>query len=196
MKELFPVLISSLVTITALMVLIAFVYPQAFFLIPGLVPLELVQQTPAQQSDSTHPAADTTHSPPATESHAAVQDSSRKPEVHSTQQPSDRHAATSPSAVGESDSVKELVATIAHLRERLAKSATGSGDSLSDAEARTMAQIFEAMDPESAARILNNMDDFAVKQVLTAMKKRQSAKILAALNPKQAARILKVKGEL
>lgn len=197
MKELFPFLFSALVTTSAIMVLMAFVYPQAFFLIPGLVPLELRQQTPVQQSDTTHADADTIHTQTATKTSAAVQENSQNQEVHplQPQEPSDRHAATSPSARGESDSIKTLVATIAQLRQQFAKSAGGTSDSLSEAEARTMAQIFQAMDPESAARILSNMDTVAVKQVLTAMKKRQSAKILAALNPQQAARILKVKGD-
>jgi len=86
--------------------------------------------------------------------------------------------------------------TLAQLRERFSKPATERVDTLSEVEAKTMAQIFEAMEPSNAARILNNMDDYAVKQVLTRMKKRQSAKILSALDPQQAARILNVKGEL
>ncbi len=68
-----------------------------------------------------------------------------------------------------------------------------SSDSLNDDEKKKMVQIFEAMDAESAARILNNMDEFAVRQVITSMKRRQSAKILAEFEPKQAAKILKGK---
>lgn len=64
-------------------------------------------------------------------------------------------------------------------------------NALSSEEKRTMAKIFDAMDPASAARILYNMDDGAVNAILSQMKPRQSAKVLAELDPKQAARILK-----
>ena len=64
---------------------------------------------------------------------------------------------------------------------------------MTETERKKMVQIFEAMEAESAAKILMNMSDATVKQMLTTMKKRQSAKILAVLEPGQAARILKEK---
>lgn len=197
MKPIVPILISSFVSLTAIMALLAFVWPQAFYLVPGIVPAEIASPAPAKAEDSTRVLIDLP---------SAKQERGREA-LFSTLQRIDTSAVEqqrlqAPPAKNEQarmaaqDSIKALMETLAQLQERFGKRASSKADSLSEAEARTMAQIFEAMDPASAAQILNNMDDHAVKQVLTTMKKRQSAKILAALDPQQAARILKVKGEL
>ncbi len=197
MKSLVAMLISSFVSLTAVMTLLAFVWPQMFLLMPGIVPVTVLPGSAVQPADSAGVLMDSTHT---THEHGpqALQSEPRKADTSTTtpQKLQSLPAQNERSPAAAQDSIKALVQTVAQLQERFGKRASPIADSLSEAEAKTMAQIFEAMDPASAARILNNMDDRAVKQVLTAMKKRQSAKILAALDPQQAARILKVKGEL
>ena len=203
MKQLAPMLVASFVSTSAVMVLLAFVWPQFFFLVPGLVPaaMPLQAETPAADSTGvgsvaagidtvadhrTSPAADTLQ-------HAAKPDSARIVQAPAAVSPTN---TAHPPAWAHGDSITSLIQTLQEIRQRFNRPGYSFADTLSDAEVKTMAQIFEAMDPESAARIINNMDDHAIRKVLTAMKKRQSAKILAALNPQQAARILKAKGDL
>ena len=64
-------------------------------------------------------------------------------------------------------------------------------DSLQQAESRTLARIFGAMQAESAARIMGGLTDEDVRSILLAVKQRQAAKILAALEPDRAARIVR-----
>ena len=64
-------------------------------------------------------------------------------------------------------------------------------DSVRGEQQKSMAKVLEAMDPESAARILNGFPDGDVKQIILSIKRRQAAKILAALDPDRAARIMR-----
>jgi len=64
-------------------------------------------------------------------------------------------------------------------------------DSVQAEQRKSMAKVLEAMDPESAARILNDFPDGDVKQIILTIKRRQAAKILAALDPNRAARIMR-----
>ncbi len=66
-----------------------------------------------------------------------------------------------------------------------------AADSVQGEQRRAMAKVLEAMDPESAARILRDFPDGDVKQIILTIKKRQAAKILAALEPDRAARIMR-----
>jgi hypothetical protein len=59
-------------------------------------------------------------------------------------------------------------------------------------EQKSMAKMFDAMDPQSAAKILGKLGDKEIKEVLLTVKKRQGAKILGELDPEQAARIVKM----
>jgi len=191
-------LVSSFVSLTAVMILLAFVWPQVFFLVPGIVPVEMVSQAAAETADSTKVSPDSLTANRAADSSGIALSPQEKKDTNPVreQKLQPPPAGSVPSVSAERDSIKALMQTLAQLRERFSKPATERVDTLSEVEAKTMAQIFEAMEPSNAARILNNMDDYAVKQVLTRMKKRQSAKILSALDPQQAARILNVKGEL
>ncbi len=64
-------------------------------------------------------------------------------------------------------------------------------DSVQAEQRKSMAKVLEAMDPESAARILSDFPDGDVKQIILTIKRRQAAKILAALDPNRAARIMR-----
>jgi len=198
MKSLLPMLVSSFVSLTAVMILLAFVWPQVFFLVPGIVPVEMVSQAAAETADSTKVSPDSLTANRGADSSGIALSPQEKKDTNPVreQKLQPPPAGSVPSVSAERDSIKALMQTLAQLRERFSKPAIERVDTLSEVEAKTMAQIFEAMEPSNAARILNNMDDYAVKQVLTRMKKRQSAKILSALDPQQAARILNVKGEL
>lgn len=66
-----------------------------------------------------------------------------------------------------------------------------AADSVQAEQRKSMAKVLEAMDPESAARILNDFPDGDVKQIILTIKRRQAAKILAALDPNRAARIMR-----
>ncbi len=198
MKSLLPMLVSSFVSLTAVMILLAFVWPQIFFLVPGIVPMETVSQASGETADSSKVSPGSLVAHRGAESSGIALSSEQKKDTNSVRQQKLQGAPASNalSVSAERDSIKALMQTLAQLRERFTKSATERLDTLSEVEAKTMAQIFEAMEPSNAARILNNMDDHAVKQVLTRMKRRQSARVLSALDPQQAARILNVKGEL
>jgi flagellar motility protein MotE (MotC chaperone) len=51
--------------------------------------------------------------------------------------------------------------------------------------------MLEAMQPESAARVLRDMPDEDVKNLLLNVKRKQAAKILSALDPDRAAKIMR-----
>jgi flagellar motility protein MotE (MotC chaperone) len=110
------------------------------------------------------------------------------------------------------DTLHTLQDTIAALRQRLDAYASSASkesrpagvevspehgdslqlaDSLREAEARTIARVFDAMKAENAARIMGGLADEEVRTILLAVKQRQAAKILAALEPERAARIIR-----
>ena len=70
-------------------------------------------------------------------------------------------------------------------------SPTTSIDSVRIEERKSLAKVFEAMEPERAAKILKEIPDDQVREVILALKKRQAAKILGALEPTRAARIMR-----
>lgn len=174
LKEYIPIFVSMFVSIAALMVLLAMIEPNAFSLVPGAVPDSLlaVDSVLAPQSDS---------------SSTTVEQKSVTHEELSKQDSVSRTVAPQP------DTSRISVVASAEDGFKFHPYPSPGPDTLAAGERKKMAQIFESMDPESAARILLNMSDTAVKQVLTSMKKRQSAKILAVLDPAKAARILKEK---
>ena len=170
-KEYIPIALSIIISSAAIMALLAMIEPGVFSLAWGVVP------------DSTALVAEDSIATAKTE-----MDSLSQHIVAKNEQPVRLDSSTAALHRG-SESVRTAIA--ASDTTELPGFPPVGPDTLNAAERRVFAQIFDAMDAESAARILNNMNDKAVKQVLTAMKKRQSAKILAALDPKQAARILK-----
>jgi hypothetical protein len=58
-------------------------------------------------------------------------------------------------------------------------------------ERKSVAKMLEAMQPESAARVLRDMPDEDVKNLLLNVKRKQAAKILSALDPDRAAKIMR-----
>lgn len=186
-KEYTLIFLASFVSITAVMVLLAMIEPRVFSLVTGDAPVDSLQQH-ADSTRITKTVDDSLHlqkEPVASVKNVLADSSSIK---NSTTQTHGENFGTK----GVEDSSKIVL-------QRLTEGVKLSGlpgagpDTLSDAETKAMAQIFESMDAESATKILANMDDYAFKQVLSAMKKRQSAKILATLEPKHAARILNLK---
>ncbi|HXF99399.1 MAG TPA: hypothetical protein VNL69_01380 [Bacteroidota bacterium] len=197
MKQLIPLLAASFVSLAALMVLLAFVWPQFFYIVPGIAPPLTSTHADTLAAEVRSGVDSVTASADVTPGDTLMAPMSSKDTVQVTATSSAHLPVDSVrKQTSAEDSLRALVKTLQEIRDRFNKPAYVLSDSLTEAEVRTMAQIFEAMDPESAARIINNMDDHAARQVLTTMKKRQSAKILAAINPQQAARILKMKGDL
>lgn len=197
MKQLVPLLAASFVSLAALMVLLAFVWPQFFYIVPGIAPPLASTQADTLATEARSGVDSVTVSASVTSEDMLMTPTSSKDTVQPAATSNVRHPVDSVrKQTSVEDSLRALVKALQEIRDRFNKPAYVLSDSLTEAEVRTMAQIFEAMDPENAARIINNMDDHAARQVLTTMKKRQSAKILAAINPQQAARILKMKGDL
>jgi hypothetical protein len=181
LKEYIPIFLAIFVSLAALMTLLAMIEPRAFMLVPGAVPDSLLHSS----GDSTVVADSMVHVPVDVKEHHEQQaeqvgDDVKKPAtVHDNPQQQRRDSIAVVSSVDDGF--------------KLPTGPPIGPDTLTESERKKMVQIFESMEPESAARILLNMSDAAVKQVLTTMKKRQSAKILAVLEPAQAARILKEK---
>ncbi len=175
LKAYIPILISSTVSLAAIMALVAMIEPGLFTVVPVQHPITVSSDAaPLQKEESV--AAQTNES--------------------SDVLPSDSVGIQTPVAAdtparprASEDSLQSALAPLNVVVKRAA-SEKESGDTLSVEEKKKMAKIFEAMDAASAARILYNMEDRAVKSILSQMKARQSAKVLAELDPKQAARIL------
>lgn len=178
---------SSFIVITAIMILLAFIRPQVFSLVTKAVPADSLSQHHVDSAKTVRPKSDSLHSPTGHDSLAtkAQGDSSLAKVVEP------RTEETQKSKEHIEDSTKAVFDRLAAMGVKPISSLPSDSDSLGESEKKTMVQIFELMDAESAAKILMNMDDYAVRQVLASMKSRQSAKILATLEPKQAARILK-----
>ncbi len=181
-KDYILIFVSMFVSLVAIMVLLAMLEPRVFSLVPGTFPDSLAHAPSDSTGLSSHADSLESHKgPPAVTANAIERriDSLSK----------------------KGNDLRQLSDSVAHQESKTKSTAGGDvklpavpsagPDTLSETERKKMVQIFEAMDAESAARILSNMSDDAVKQVITTMKKRQSAKILSVLEPKHAARILK-----
>ncbi|MCS7228493.1 MAG: hypothetical protein RMJ81_02190 [Candidatus Kryptonium sp.] len=57
---------------------------------------------------------------------------------------------------------------------------------------KSLAKIYEVMEPESAARIIENMPEDEALAILLNMQRRQAAKILAEINAKKAIKLSKI----
>lgn len=178
-----PIFISSLVSTSALMVLLAMIDPKIFSLIPGAVPPDSLAQQPESSMAITQPNSDSVQS-------QQIQNVIGMTPLPDSSSPLTEINPQMLSSASPGNFSKNELHDLAKAEVKRSGSSPNRIDTLSESEKKKMVQIFESMDAESAVRILNNMDDYAVKQVLTAMKRRQSAKILAAFEPQQAARIL------
>lgn len=181
LKAYIPILISSTVSLAAVMALVAMIEPGLFMALPGQTPQEAIQKdSSATTLPDEKPAATFSDVP-------ALAPDSVKLETQTAD-------LNPPQPFISEDSLKQALAPLNVVVKR-ANNEPEPGDTLSIEEKKKMAKIFEAMDAGSAARILYNMEDQAVKSILSQMKPRQSAKVLAELDPKQAARILKGEGK-
>jgi hypothetical protein len=186
-KKYIPIFLSTFVSLAALMTLLAMIEPHAFSLVPGVIP-----------DSSLHASADSLANPDLTLDSSQTVEENHGAGDHAPVSAAANHDPggnpVDEKPKGEKhDTAKVSVVTSVDNGFKLPTGPAVGPDTLTETERKKMVQIFEAMEAESAARILLNMSDAAVKQVLTTMKKRQSAKILAALQPEQAARILKEK---
>lgn len=183
LKEHIAIFLAMFVSLAALMTLLAMIEPRAFSLIPGAVPDSLLYIG----GDSTAVA----DSVPRTTGERSEHAEQRTDTASHASGP----LAPPPVVATKKEERRDSFAVVSSVDDgfKLPKGPPLGPDTLAESERKKMVQIFESMEPESAARILLNMSDAAVKQVLTTMKKRQSAKILAVLDPAKAARILKEK---
>ena len=177
MKVYLPIALSSIVSTTALMVLLAIVQPRFFSLVPGVMPPDSLAQLPADSTKLSNANSDSLqlhqHQGIVAPGHSAIDSSSARQKEPPVENPKSQEAL---------HSVEEAIK-----RPNPAKAAV---DSLNEVDKKTTVQILESMDAQSAANILKNMDEYAIRQVISAMKKRQSAKILTILEPELAARLL------
>jgi flagellar motility protein MotE (MotC chaperone) len=180
-KEHIAIFLAMFVSLAALMTLLAMIEPRAFTLVPGTVPDSLLYIG----GDSTAVADPISHAANAGKEHLDRQTEQVHNEVKDLPLVVDK----------KKEERRDSIAVVSSVDDgfKLPKGPPLGPDTLAESERKKMVQIFESMEPESAAKILLNMSDAAVKQVLTTMKKRQSARILAVLEPAQAARILKEK---
>jgi flagellar motility protein MotE (MotC chaperone) len=98
------------------------------------------------------------------------------------------------------DSVRVLNRIIETLRAELNRkdllisSLQRDKDEEAKRRAKSIAKVYESMDPKSAAKILENLSDDEVLEIILNMNRRQAAKILAELNALKAAKITKMNG--
>lgn len=181
-KEYIPFFVSSLISLSAIMMLLAMVYPEVFTIVPVIGYSAVADSTQVATADTLVAKPDSLQR----DSHAVV--------AIDTSSMRTSQVEFGTKNEGE-DTTVNATQQLVQQGVRLPEVRKSNPDTLSDADKRKMVQIFESMDAENAARILLKMDDYAIRQVIAAMKKRQSAKILAVLEPDRAARILNGKIE-